>query len=113
MTVRGKCAKQRVVAEIIALNGERFYGENDCATPQQTCPRSDLPSGVGYHLCKEVCQQGAHAEVSAITKAGSAAEGATLVLRGHTYACDDCKAACAAAGIKEIRIEGENICTFA
>jgi deoxycytidylate deaminase len=104
MLMRGPCAKQVVRATIVALNGDRFYGENDCANPQEICPRGDMPSGVGYHLCKDICKQGAHAEVSAIIAAGPDAIGGKLYLEGHTYACNSCKAESEAAGIKEIII---------
>jgi deoxycytidylate deaminase len=102
--MRGPCVKQRVIATIISRDGLTYVGENDCASPQQTCPRGDMPTGVGYHLCKEVCHQGAHAEVNAIAAAGEAAWGATLYLEGHTYACLPCTDKCDAAGILEIVI---------
>lgn len=96
---RGPCAKQVVRATIISTDGARFVGENDCASPQVTCPRAGMKTGEGYHLCREICGQGNHAEVSAINVAGAEAEGATLYLEGHTYACEPCQSACKAAGI--------------
>ncbi len=102
----GPCARQRVIAEITATDGARFYGENLCYRPQLTCPRGDMPSGKGYHLCKSVCVQSGHAEINALAAAADKAKGATLVLYGHTYACDHCTAAARAAGIVEIRIGG-------
>jgi len=100
--VIGPCAKQTTRATIVALDGSRYVGENDCLTPQATCPRGDMPSGVGYELCASICHQTGHAEVNAVRAAGSAAEGAILYLEGHTYACGNCKAVAAAAGIREI-----------
>lgn len=98
----GPCAKQTVTATIVDLSGLRHVGTNYCLNPQTTCPRGDMPTGVGYHLCKEICQQVGHAEPVAIAAAGAAARGATLYLEGHTYACDSCKGVAHAAGIVEI-----------
>lgn len=100
----GPCAKQVVTATIIAKSGHVFVGQNDCHNPQSFCPRGGLPSGVGYERCAHICQQTGHAEVNALGLAKAFAAGATLFLEGHTYACDDCKAACEAAGIEEIVI---------
>lgn len=63
-----------------------------------------MPTGQGYELCTNVCQQQGHAEVQALRAAGEAALGATLYLQGHSYACDPCIAACRAAGIAGIVI---------
>lgn len=98
----GPCAKQTTRATIIALDGSRHVGENDCFTPQTACPRADMPTGVGYELCASICHQTAHAEVNAVRSAGDAAKGSTLYLEGHYYACDNCKAVAAAAGVREI-----------
>ena len=101
----GPCAKQVVTATIVTPDGNRFVGTNWCATPQEVCPRADMPTGVGYHLCASVCHQSGHAEIDAIRNAGAVRlTGATLYLEGHTYACEPCKAACAAAGITSIII---------
>ena len=98
------CAKQTVTATIVTPCGERFVGTNFALNPQPTCPRGDMPTGVGYELCASVCQQIAHAEVNAIAAAGDRARGATLYLERHSNACEPCKAACAAAGIARIVI---------
>jgi deoxycytidylate deaminase len=95
------CAKQEVIAVIV--NGENYwYGSNWCAVPQQTCPRGDLPSGVGYDRCINICKQSGHAEMDALAKAGNNAKGATVYIIGHTYCCDDCKKALMDAGVKDI-----------
>ena len=99
----GPCAKQRVVAEITTPAGERFYGENLCFRPQQTCPRQNYPTGKGYHLCKSICVQSGHAETNALAEAGDKARGATMTIYGHSYACNDGRRAAEAAGIVEIR----------
>lgn len=99
------CAKQVVKATIIALDGREFTGFNDVLNPQMVCPRGDMPSNVGYHLCRDVCQQPGHAEVMAIAAAGEHARGATLILEGHKAVCPACLIACEAAGIARIEVK--------
>jgi len=82
-----------VTATLVASDGARFVGRNDCRLPQRTCPRGEMPHGVGYHLCREVCDQPAHAEVGAIRQAGGGAVGATIYVEGHDKACSDCSLA--------------------
>lgn len=98
----GPCAKQVVTAVLVAPNGRRYYGENDCEAPQASCPRGNMPSGEGYHLCREVCRQKGHAEVRAILAAGEDAIGATIYLQGHVAACPSCRAFAETARVKEI-----------
>lgn len=100
--MNGPCVKQRVIATIVTATGERFVGENDCDTPQMTCPRADMPTGVGYELCRSVCHQTGHAEVNALRKAGTHAAGGRMFIEGHFYACDPCKEAMASAGVVSI-----------
>lgn len=88
----GPCAKGIVKATLIAKNGRHYVGFNDCRKPQKTCARGGMPSGVGYHLCREVCDQTAHAEVNAIKQAGDDAIEATIYLEGHIAPCTDCAA---------------------
>jgi deoxycytidylate deaminase len=102
---KNKCAKQTTVA--IIMNGDKmFVGTNSCGNPQKVCPRDEqgYKTGEGYHLCKEICQQGAHAEVDACQKAGEYAKGATLILLGHYYCCDNCKKVMKEHGIKNVKI---------
>ena len=56
----GPCVKQQVRAYVVTRYGDIFVGTNHCVAPQQTCPRADMPTGVGYELCRSVCQQPAH-----------------------------------------------------
>lgn len=65
-----------------------------------------MPTGIGYELCKSVCQQPTHSEVNAINLAGDAARGAVLHIEGHTYACEACKSVAEQAGIALIVIGG-------
>jgi deoxycytidylate deaminase len=93
------CAKLTTRATIIAPNGERFVGTNYVRNPQPSCPREGMPTGVGYELCKSVCDQPAHAEVNACLAAGDRARGGTLYLEGHYYACEPCKRVCEEHGV--------------
>lgn len=86
-----KCAKQETIAVIVTPEAKVFVGTNWCENPQRECPRKDMPTGVGYELCKTICKQQAHAEVDACRKAGKEAFGADLYLIGHYYCCDNCK----------------------
>jgi deoxycytidylate deaminase len=97
------CAKQTTVA-IIENHGKYWIGSNWCGHPQESCPRKDLPTGVGYEKCKDICLQNAHAEIDACNKAGDGAFGGTLYLIGHTYCCEPCKARMKDAGIEKVVI---------
>lgn len=93
----GECAKVVVRCTIVSPDGEWFYGENDCFTPQATCPRAP---GEGYEKCASVCGQTAHAEINALKYAGSKAKGAAVFIEGHTRVCEPCEAALRAAGVR-------------
>ena len=95
--MNGPCAKTRVFCEITATTGDVFVGENWCANPQPVCPRGP---GEDYTKCATVCQQEGHAEAVAVRLAGDEANGATAMLRGHTYACRACQEAMFGAGIR-------------
>jgi deoxycytidylate deaminase len=93
------CAKQRVTCTITTPGGQTIIGENDCASPQDACPR--LP-GEDYTKCKTICGQYGHAEISALAVAlmrGLDLKGATAVLRGHTYFCMECQHALFRSGV--------------
>jgi deoxycytidylate deaminase len=105
---RGPCAKRRVVCTIrpaFPHTAELARGENDCATPQATCPRAP---GEGYEKCKTICGQAGHAEVEAIREArrlGIELRGARAVLTGHYWICEPCGRALHDAGVRWITIE--------
>ena len=101
----GKCVKQTTVA-IIINNGYFWVGTNECLNAQKKCPRKDLPTGVGYELCKSICKQVGHAEVNACKKSGKNAKGGTLYLIGHTYCCDNCKKIMLDYGIENVVVVG-------
>jgi hypothetical protein len=95
----GPCAKQTVTATFVSAKGTKYFKTtNYCLNPQTTCPRGDMPTGVGYELCKSVCKQEGHAELNALRYAGAGASGGTIYVEGHTYACKDCQDAANSAG---------------
>lgn len=104
--MKGICKKQTTIA-IIVNNGRFWVGSNWVEDEQKECPRKDYKTGEGYHLCKEVCNQFAHAEVDACIKAGDNAKGGTLYLIGHTYCCNNCLSVMKASGIKSYVIDGK------
>jgi len=60
--MNGPCAKQTTLA-VIMLDGKVLsHGTNYCRRPQEVCPRKGLPTGEGYEMCHEVCEQRGHAE---------------------------------------------------
>ena len=97
--VAGPCAKTVVTCTIVSLEGDEFVGTNACNNAQPDCPRDP---GEGYEKCETICEQQGHAEIQALREAGDKAEGAYALLEGHTYACDDCKAALKAAGVTDV-----------
>jgi deoxycytidylate deaminase len=101
--MKGKCAKLTTIA-IIINNGQFWIGSNYCYNPQKECPRGKLPTGEGYELCKEICDQKYHAEVDACINAGINTDGGDLYLIGHYYCCNDCKKVMKEFGIKNIYI---------
>ncbi len=110
---KGKCAKQTTIA-ILNVNGNYYIGTNHCESPQKECPRGDMPSGEGYHFCKQVCNQQGHAEENAIitaSEAGEDVDGAILFLIGHYYVCGGCRQLCKDVGIETIIILDDMICT--
>ncbi len=100
----GPCVKQTVTATLVAKDGTRYVGTNHCMKPQTVCPRAKYATGVGYHLCKCICEQPAHAEENALRIAGAEAVGAVLYVEGHTYACESCTNAAADAGVAQLVI---------
>lgn len=102
--MEGKCAKQTTISIIECLNGKYYIGTNWCYNAQEECPRKDLPTGVGYEMCNEICDQNAHAEADACWQAEDEARGGTLYLLGHTYCCDNCKKIIESVGIAKVVI---------
>ena len=100
----GPCAKQTVYAMVVKGDSVITIGSNICLNPQSICQREvkGCKTGEGYEWCTEVCQQLGHAEAVAIQNAGCQTHGATMVITGHTYSCDDCKEAMQQAGIDKV-----------
>jgi len=99
---RGDCAKLVVGCTLVAADGERIFGANWCANPQEVCPREP---GEDYTKCTTICQQLGHAEEVALKEAGNKAKGARAILEGHTYACRDCQEALFSAGVVSLEIK--------
>jgi len=98
----GPCARRVVKATVVSPKGIHYVGTNYCRNPQTECPRGDLPSGVGYEMCIDICKQDGHAEVMALRYAGGNARGGVLYVEGHHYVCDNCKKVAEIYGIKEV-----------
>lgn len=104
LTKADPCAKLTTVA-IVEKDGKYWLGTNSCLNPQESCPRGDMPSGVGYELCNDICQQTAHAEVNAMKAAGKKnCDGANLYLFGHYRVCENCQQVAEEMNIKKIFI---------
>lgn len=99
-TQTGPCAKVRVFCTLVHPDGRRWTGENVVRKPQEVCPRGDLPSGVGYEMCRDVCDQVGHAEVVALEAAGERARGCTAYIEGRDYICTNCQTALLNAGVR-------------
>jgi deoxycytidylate deaminase len=97
----GPCAKVRVMCTLVHADGRRWTGENIVRRPQMICPRGDMPSGQGYALCRDVCDQVGHAEVLALLAAGSdAAAGCVAYVQGRDFICYDCQSRLVSAGVR-------------
>ena len=99
------CIKQSVYAMLVTVDGKEFFGANWMSNGEVTvCPRVELncPSGTGYELCSDVCNQEFHAERAAIDaciNAGAETAGSTVYVVGHTYCCDGCIGAMTSNGV--------------
>lgn len=94
------CAKKQIAAGTYS-NGIFHYAVNFCNHAGETCPRLDMPSGVGYELC-----DAQHAErnlVKDFKAKGLISDGIAWVY-AHYWACEPCAAALKTIGVKEIRV---------
>jgi deoxycytidylate deaminase len=100
-----ECLKQVVHATIFRYGTEISTGSNSISNDEVTeCPRVGMETGEGYHLCKEVCGQSHHAEISALVNAGDQdLTDCYIVLEGHTYVCDNCMSALKERGLTRWR----------
>lgn len=100
--MRGPCAKRTTICIVRVKGGPSYIGTNDCANPQDACPR--LP-GEDYTKCRTICEQDGHAEIQALRMAGERARGADVLIKGHYYICEPCGRAMADAGVASILLE--------
>lgn len=110
------CAKQPTGA-VIVKNGEILGRGANAGKLVEVCPRvlESCPTGVGYHLCKEVCEQVGHAEVSAIKDAkasGHDLRGASLYLDGHWWCCEACWGAMIEEGIAKVFLRNDSVVLY-
>ena len=78
---------------------------NTCIFKGPSCPRADLPSGQGTHLCESI-----HAEIrlsKLIEKFGLSEEEPVVWILGHYYACEPCAKTLKDLGVQELRIREE------
>ena len=107
------CRKQPTVAVIV--KGGKIIGRGSNAGKLvDICPRvvKNCPTGTGYELCKEVCEQVGHAEVMAIRDALSCGEdlrGASLYLDGHWWVCKPCWDEILKAGISRVYVRRDSV----
>lgn len=98
------CAKKKVVCILVTADGEHsFSGTNNCANPQEVCPRKE---GEGYEKCKSICNQPGHAEEVALKKAqetGVSLCNATAHVSGIDNFCKSCQRKMYEAGIRTLR----------
>jgi deoxycytidylate deaminase len=108
------CYKQRTGAVITDFD-DRFqnehyvcaYGNNSVHNQQDSCPRQNMETGTGYHLCFEKCGGNLHAETSAIEDMNERmyphyGHRLGLFLYGHWWCCEDCCEAMKEAGITTV-----------
>lgn len=101
-TVLGEsvCAKKHIAAGTYLKGGVFVYATNHCDHEGSECPRLNVPSGQGYHLCNAH-----HAEANLAKMIEDKELGSDVVwLVGHYWACEPCASALKSVGIKEIRI---------
>ena len=103
-----RCRGRHVVAILYGADGSWQVGSNGVKKPQQVCPRrvGRFGRGQGWELCAAICGQQGHAEQQAVAAAGTAANGATLLLFGHDTICPACRDILAAAGIVRCLVTG-------
>lgn len=106
MLAKSGCAKQSTSAVIFRKGNFLGRGVN-AGKKVDVCPRVEkgCPTGTGYELCREVCEQQGHAEIMAIKNAkekGMNLEGASLYLDGHWWICEECWDAIIEAKISKV-----------
>lgn len=106
IAMQSGCAKQSTGAVIV--RDSQIIGQGcNAGKKVDICPREIKKSKTGedYYLCKEVCQQDGHAEVSAIKDALKKTQeisNTDIYLYGHWWCCKNCWDHMISAGIKNV-----------
>jgi len=100
------CAKQPTGA-VIVKEGKIIGKGTNAGKKVKVCPRVEqgYKTGGGYHLCKKICKQIGHSEVTSIldaNKKGNDTIDADLYLYGHWWCCKNCWDNMIKAGIKNV-----------
>lgn len=106
-----RCKKMQTGTCLVTGNGYVLSANNDTGVYVSECPRMEMPTGVGYELCKDVCKQEGHTEIRVLRKAddsGIDTRGSELFLWGHWYCCDPCIGAMERAGVKKYYVLPES-----
>ena len=109
--VRGlglKPCRDRTIIAVIEDSGKFFIGTNGMMYDVGVCQRNEVNHKInqGYHLCKNVCVQPEHAEVTAINKWKAEAVNKDPILHvfGAKRVCDDCRRYAKQNGIRRIAV---------
>lgn len=95
------CAKQNVIAVLVATNGKCYVGYNGRDSNCE-CGRMNCKSGENYSQCSDVCKQQNHAEAGALKQAGGDAIDSTIYLFGHVYCCSNCIKSMEEYGVRKV-----------
>jgi hypothetical protein len=100
---RYPCDGKNVGALLVSPKGTHYFAQN-MRLKDDPCPRraDGLETGKGYSYCERLCYTCGHAEDQVVQDAGADAEGSTVYIVGHTYACPDCTMVMNDAGVRYI-----------
>jgi deoxycytidylate deaminase len=119
---KSRCKKMQTGTAIVITNKQNGHevivtGNNDIGVSWKElkqkgyddCPRRNLPTGVGYELCRDICKQKYHSEVSAIENGinlgilplNDEDYVAEMYMYGHWYCCSNCLNRAEKAGIRK------------
>lgn len=97
------CLRTEVYAMILTEDNKEVFGSNWINNKEvEECPRKSSPSGVDYHLCREICNQEFHAEIDAIINAQKSeliTWNSKMYIVGKDYCCNNCLNAMKSSGI--------------
>lgn len=107
------CLKQEVFTVLVTKDGQEFFGSNEMKACISICPREELniPSGQGYHHCKETCHQDFHGEHQSCDRAEKAeadTNDSIMYIVGHHYCCDNCLNVMRNANVSKVVYVEEN-----